>query len=268
MTDLLRMDETSEGLLEVNLQGSSAAHAIDLPLATALAELGRRCEASKTIRAVILTAEGALFSAGGNVKSFAKLAAGEGGEGALPAALRELTLHLHAAMSAFARMPAVLITAVNGVAAGAGISLAMSGDLVLAAESATFTMAYTAIGLSPDGGSTYWLPRLVGMRRAQELILTNRKLSAREAQQWGLVTEVVADADLPTRARSLGKSLASGPTGAFGASKRLLLASSRATYEEQLDLEARSIAELSGHHDAREGLASFSAKRAPLFRGS
>ena len=98
-------------------------------------------------------------------------------------------------------MDAVLITAVNGIAAGAGFSLAVTGDLVLAAESASFTMAYTRAGLSPDGSSSYYLPRLIGITKTKELMLTNRTLSAQEASQWGLVTEVVPDAELAARDR-------------------------------------------------------------------
>ena len=113
-------------------------------------------------------------------------------------------------------MDAVLITAVNGTAAGAGFSLAVTGDLVLAAESASFTMAYTKVGLSPDGSSSYFLPRLIGIAKTKELMLTNRTLSAEEASQWGLVTEVVPDGELAARADQLATQMAVTASGSNG----------------------------------------------------
>jgi 2-(1,2-epoxy-1,2-dihydrophenyl)acetyl-CoA isomerase len=172
---------------------------------------------------------------------------------------------LHRAMSTFARMDAVLITAVNGVAAGAGFSLGVSGDLVLAAESASFTMAYTKAGLSPDGGASYVLPRLVGLRRTQDLMITNRVLKAPEALAWGLVTEVVADADLPARLEQLAAQIAAGARGSNASVKRLLLSTYSAGYETQLEHEARQIAANASSPDGKEGIAAFLGKRAPAF---
>ena len=147
---------------------------------------------------------------------------------------------LHRAISTFARMDAVVITAVNGTAAGAGFSLAVTGDLVLAAESASFTMAYTKVGLSPDGSSSYFLPRLIGIRRTQQLMLTNRTLTAAEALEWGLVTEVVPD-DRAGRAGPMRWPPRWPPPSrtSNGAVKRLLLARYRTGLEEQMELEGR-----------------------------
>ena len=174
---------------------------------------------------------------------------------------------LHMAISRFVRMDAPLVVAVNGAAGGGGMSFVLAADLVLAAESAKFTMAYTRAGLSPDGGSTFFLPRIVGVRRALELALTNRVLTAREAQEWGLVTRVVPDAALAAEAQTLAAQLAAGATGAFGAAKRLLHHSSSESLETQMELEAQAIAERSRGADAREGIAAFIAKRAPRFGG-
>lgn len=162
-------------------------------------------------------------------------------------------------------MDAVLVTAVNGAAAGAGFSLAVAGDLVLAAESASFTMAYTKVGLSPDGSASYHLPRLVGLRRAQELMLTNRTLSAAQALDWGLVTDVVADTELGDRATALAEQLAGGSAPSHGAVKALLLASSKNGLEEQMELEGRTIARRADSADGREGVDAFLAKRRPEF---
>ena len=172
---------------------------------------------------------------------------------------------LHRAISTFARMDAVLITAVNGVAAGAGFSLAVTGDLVLAAESATFTMAYTAAGLSPDGSSSYYLPRLIGVRRTEELMLTNRRLSAGEALGWGLVTEVVADAELAARTDGLARQIASGAGQSASAVKKLLLMSFANGLEAQMEIEGRLIAQCADSADGTEGIDAFLQKRRPEF---
>jgi 2-(1,2-epoxy-1,2-dihydrophenyl)acetyl-CoA isomerase len=168
-------------------------------------------------------------------------------------------------MSTFAHMDAVLITAVNGVAAGAGLSLAAAGDLVVAAESASFTMAYTRLGLSPDGGASHALPRLIGLRRTQELMLTNRRLGAREAQEWGIVTDVVDDDQLSARVNELAAGLASGSVGAQAAVKKLLLSSCGNGYEEQMELEANLIARNGDSPDGHEGVDAFMAKRTAMF---
>ena len=255
MSAVLRVEEPSAGIVEITLDRPDAANAIDMQVARELSDVARRCESDATVRAVILTGAGArFFSAGGDVRSFAT--AGD----ALPALLRELTLYLHAAMSGFARMNAPLVTAVNGVAAGAGLSLAAASDICIAASSARFRSAYTSIGLSPDGSSTFWLPRLVGMRRAQEMFLTNVTLDAERALAWGLVTEVVPDAELLPRARAVAASFAGMSTEALGASRRLLLATFAADHAEQLENEARSIVALARTESARSAITSFASR--------
>src|SRR5205085_855321 len=136
---------------------------------------------------VLVTATGKMFCSGGDLKAFSSFGDQTNQK------MKELADELHKAVSLFARMRAVVIIAVDGFAAGAGFSLSLTGDYVLAAESAKFTMAYTAAGLSPDGSSTYFLPRLIALRKTQELMLANRTLIAREACDWGLITKVVAD---------------------------------------------------------------------------
>lgn len=251
--------EQEGGVAKVTLNRPDAANALDLEMAKELLDVAIRCDEDKSVRCVLLTAAGKMFCAGGDIQSFA--AAGD----EVGRLAKELTTYLHAAISRFARMDAVLITAVTGAAAGAGFSLAIAGDLVLAADNAKFTVAYTAIAASPDGSSSYYLPRLVGMRRAQELMLTNRRLSADEAVEWGLITRSVAADELLAEAEKLAARLAKGPKPAQGMVKKLLLSSFEQSLETQMELEARGIAEMLGNADGREGVAAFLEKRAPEF---
>jgi 2-(1,2-epoxy-1,2-dihydrophenyl)acetyl-CoA isomerase len=148
------------------------------------------------------------------------------------------------------------------------MSLVCMTDIALAAESAIFNMAYTAAGLAPDGSSTYFLPRVVGIRRAKELMLTNRTLSAAEAHALGIVERVIPDDDLMAEAEKVARDLASGPTLAFGAVKRLLLSSQGAQLEDQLDAETSAITSMTRTSDGREGVAAFREKRKPSFKGA
>jgi 2-(1,2-epoxy-1,2-dihydrophenyl)acetyl-CoA isomerase len=217
------------------------------------------CDEDDTIRCVLLTGTGRLFCAGGDVGAFN--AAGDG----IGAMLKEITAYLHMAMSRFARMDKPLVTAINGPAAGAGFSIAIAGDIALAAQSAHFTLAYTALGLSPDGGSTWLLPRLVGLRKAQELALTNRRVGAEEAERMGLVTRIVADDALAEEAMTVARTLAEAPTGALGRTRALLQSSFAATLETQMEAEARAIAASGRTPHGREGIRAFADRRKPDF---
>jgi 2-(1,2-epoxy-1,2-dihydrophenyl)acetyl-CoA isomerase len=245
---------------KLTLNRPQAGNAIDVPLAKALREAAIQCDEDDAIRCVILTGAGKFFCAGGDVGGFAAVGY------QVPALLKELTFHLHTAVLRFARMRKPLVTVVNGAAAGAGFSLAILGDIALAAQSAPFTLAYTAIGLSPDGGASWLLPRLVGMRRAQELALTNKRLSATEAVEIGLVTRAVADDALAAEADAVAAQLANAATRALGRTRNLLDASFSNGLEEHLEAEARSIIESGGDAEGREGIAAFLAKRKPNFR--
>jgi 2-(1,2-epoxy-1,2-dihydrophenyl)acetyl-CoA isomerase len=239
----------------------TAHNALDLGLARDLFRASLLCNDDPEVRAVLIAPRGGTFCPGGDLKSFA--ATGD----QLPRHVREVTTYLHGAISRLARLDAPVVIAVNGIAAGAGMSLALTGDVVLAARSARFTMAYTGIGLCPDGAATYYLPRLVGLARALDLTLTNRLLDAVEAQQLGLVSRVVPDEELEQEAAALAEQLAAGPTRAYGAAKRLLRGAWNETLETQMELESQALAELAASADAREGIAAFLAKRKPGFRG-
>ena len=170
-------------------------------------------------------------------------------------------------MATMARMEKPVIGAVNGVAGGAGFSFALACDLVLAAESAVFTMAYTKAGLAPDGGSSFFLPRVVGPKRAYELMVNNAVLSAHEARDLGIVNAVYRDVSFMAEARSYAERIAAGPTRAFGTAKRLIALSPESSLETQMEHERRAIAECARTEDFREGIAAFVGKRPPKFGG-
>ena len=166
-----------------------------------------------------------------------------------------------------ARMRAPPIGAVNGVAAGARLSAVAFCDLAIAAEHATFTSAYTQIGLTPDGSSSFFLNRILGPRRAMELYLTNRVLSAEEALDWGLINKVVPASALIGEAEALAAELAQGPTRAYGGVKRLLQSAATESLETQMELETLLIAETGTSADGREGISAFMDKRKATFTG-
>jgi len=243
------------------LNRPDAANGLNIPMGKDLMHAAIECDENPDIRAVVLTGSGKMFSAGGDLKMFS-----ESGS-SLNKALKEMTVYCHAAASRFMRMNAPLVTAVNGAAAGMGMSFALCGDLVLAAESASFVAAYTAAALSPDGGMTYLLPRMIGMARAKEMMLMNRKLNAHEALDWGLVNQVVPNDELMDRAETIAGSFASGPTLSLGSVKKLINESFSETLESQMEREARSIVEMSRTGDAAEGVSAFLEKRRPVFNG-
>tara|TARA_Y100000590_G_scaffold399383_1_gene482570 strand:- start:935 stop:1768 length:834 start_codon:yes stop_codon:yes gene_type:complete len=245
----------------ITLNRPKAFNALDKETSFELMKVSIRCHEDPEIRAAVITGSGKAFCAGGDLPGFAT--AGD----QVSSAMLEMTTYLHGAISRFARMSPPLVSAVNGVAAGAGMSLACSTDLAIAGESAKFTMAYTKAGLTPDGSSTFFLARLVGLRRAQELVLTNRVLSAEEALDWGLINRIVPDAEVLSSSVKLAEDLALGPTEAFGSAKRLLLASAGDDLEAQMERETRAIANAAKGPDGKEGIAAFVAKRSPEFVG-
>ncbi|MEM1315620.1 MAG: enoyl-CoA hydratase-related protein [Pseudomonadota bacterium] len=253
--------EVQDGIATITLhREDSPANALNARMAEELFDVSVLC-GRREVRAVILTAEGRMFCGGGDL----------GEMSASPDAHQHLTQMatlLHAGITRLAHNDAPVVTAVNGTAGGGGFSMALAGDVVLAAEGAKFVSAYTASGLTPDGSSTYFLAKHVGLLRAKELMLTNRVLTAQEACGWGLVTRVVAAEDLQAEARKVAEGFAAGPTAAYGGTKRLLETAFREGLETQLDKETRSIAEMMRTHDGPEGMKAFLEKRAPAFKGA
>ena len=251
--------EKQGAIVRIELNRPDDANGLNSLMSSELNKAAHICKSDTELKVVILSASGRFFCAGGDIKEMASHG------DAVGSAVKSLADDLHRAISALCRMDAVLIVAVNGIAAGAGFSIALVGDIVLAAESATFTMAYTRAGLSPDGSSSYFLPRLVGLRKTQELMLLNNKLNAPQALELGLVTRVVADDDLQNEAELLAQELALGSKESSSSVKRLLMTSYDYGLEAQMDIEGRFVAQCASSDDGREGIQSFVDKRKPEF---
>lgn len=254
--------EVSGAIATLTLNRTRVGNAIDLATARALLEAAIRCDTDGSIRCVVLTATGRLFCGGGDIAALAA-----GGD-SLPSVLSELVGTLHVAVSKFMRMRKPLLVLVNGPAAGAGLSLAIMGDIVLAARSAHFSAAYGAVGLTADGGLSWQLPRLIGLRKAQEMMLTNRRVMAEEAEASGLITRVVDDEALRSEGAVLAEQLAGSATCALGGVRNLLLESCGGGLEDQLEREGRSMMVAGATHDGREGVAAFLVRRKPIFKGN
>lgn len=258
MTDGIRL-EREGSVAWIILDRTEVGNAVDIPMARALRDAAIAYDEDDGIRCVVVTGSGRFFCTGGDVASFVDAGV------ALPKRMKEITSDLHSAIARLVRMDKPVLTAINGPAAGAGVGLALAGDIVVASAAAHFTLAYTGIGMSPDAAATWLLPRLVGLRRAQELCITNRRVGAEEALSIGLVTSIVADAAFDEAVKDAAASLARSATSAIAATRRLLLASSGTMIETQMELESRAIAAQANTSEGREGIAAFAAKRRPDF---
>ena len=216
------------------------------------------------VRAVEVTGAGRAFSSGADLKDAAERA--QGGEPFDP--YRRLTEEYHPIITGLRLMPKPVIAAVNGPAAGIGLSLALACDLVVAAESAFFQLAFVNIGLVPDGGSSVLVPSRVGFARAAQLAMLGERLDARTAKDWGLINDVWPDEEFHDRADALLDRLASGPTKSYAGTKRQLNQWLYAQMDAQLELEAQIQREMAASRDAAEGIAAFNEKRPPKFTGA
>jgi 2-(1,2-epoxy-1,2-dihydrophenyl)acetyl-CoA isomerase len=253
--------EVKDNIAHIVLNRPDAANSINEEMGKDLMHAALRCSEDPEIRVVLISGAGKIFCGGGDLNDFSA----KGNQ--LPYYLKEVTTYLHAAMSRMARMDAPVVAAVHGAVAGAGLSIAIACDIVVAAETTRFIVAYTRAGLTPDGSATYFLPRIVGLKRALELTLTNRTFTAQEALQWGLITYVVPEDELLAQAKTIALQLAAGPTRAYGISKRLLHNGWAETLETQMENESQGIANSARTADAREGIAAFLAKRKAEFKG-
>jgi 2-(1,2-epoxy-1,2-dihydrophenyl)acetyl-CoA isomerase len=253
--------EVKDAVASLALNRPGAYNALNLALARDLFHATLEADEDRAVRCIVITGAGKAFCAGGDVKDFAD------NPDRIGILIKELTTYLHGTVSRLARAQKPVIMAVNGIAAGGGMSFALAGDLVIAAESAKFTMAYSKIAASPDGSSSYFLPRMVGLRRALELHYTNRVLTAREAMDWGLVNRVHPDAEFASAVGSLARDLAQGPTLAFGRAKVLFHQSTQESLETQMELEAQAIAACGHTEDFKNGVMAFAKKQPVTFQG-
>src|SRR5262249_9857862 len=253
--------DVRDGVGTITLNRPDAYNALNLALGRDLFHATLEADEDRAVRCVLITGAGRAFCAGGDVKDFAD------NPDRIGILIKELTTYLHGAVSRLSRAQKPVIMAVNGVAAGGGMSLALAGDLVVAAESAKFTMAYSQIAASPDGSSSYFLPRLIGLRRALELHYTNRVLSARDAMDWGLVNRVHPDAEFQGAVSALARELAQGPTLAFGRAKLLFHQSTQESLETQMELEAQAIAVSAHPEDFSRGWSAFGKRQSASFSG-
>lgn len=256
------VETSAHGVARLQLNRPEASNGLDVPLLRALHEAILACHADPAVRVVLLTGAGRNFCAGGDVKTFESK-----GEG-LPAYLREATAWLQLATAALIQLRVPVVTAVQGFAAGGGgMGLVCASDVVVAGESAKFFSGAVRVGMAPDGGSSVTLTQLVGLRQALRILLTNPTLSAAEALEIGLITEVVPDDALTARADELVAQLADLPPLALSATKRLVWSGVGQSVEQRLAEEARTVSELSGTADSLEGLRAVIERRPPRFVG-
>ncbi|MEA2169189.1 MAG: 2-(1,2-epoxy,2-dihydrophenyl)acetyl-CoA isomerase [Solirubrobacteraceae bacterium] len=250
--------EISDGIAQLWFDRPDAANAVDIAAAEGFRDAAAALRERDDVRAVMLAGEGRFFCAGGDVRYFTT-------QDDPQAAIQNLANTCHAALEILRALDAPVVARVHGPAAGIGLSFVLACDLAIATDAAHFTSAYTAIGLSPDGGQSWLLPRAVGFKRATDMLMTNRRVRADEAVAWGMINEVVASDALDARVRGVCETLAAGPRAAFGATKRLLDDSFTSSFHDQMETEGKAIAALAGSPTGVEGAAAFVEKRRAEF---
>jgi 2-(1,2-epoxy-1,2-dihydrophenyl)acetyl-CoA isomerase len=251
---------TADGVMTITLNRPDKLNAFVAEMHGLLREALAQAEADAGVRALLLTGAGRGFCAGQDLAerdmNDPNLDLGGG-----------LDAHYNPFIRRLRALPKPVVCAVNGIAAGAGANIALAGDLVLAARSASFMQAFSRIALVPDCGGTWWLPRLIGLQRAMGMALLAERVSAEDAERWGLIWKCIDDAKLMDEANALARTLAAGPTHTYGMIKKALYASSGNTLDAQLDLERDFQRDVGRHGDYREGVAAFLEKRKPAFKG-
>lgn len=255
--------QIANSIATITLNQPDRGNPIDEVFCRELKDIANACDENASLRAVLIQARGKNFSVGGDLKSFTR------DREQLPLLTKTMTADLNAGVTRLARVDAPVIIALHGLVTGGAVAFAAAADFAIATADARFYAAFTGIGFSCDCGTSYYLPRRVGSRRALDFLIRNRQWSAQNALDYGLINEIVADeAALRDHAASLAQSLAQGPTRAFGEVKRLLQSSATQTLETQLEDEARAIARCTRTNDAWNALNVVLAKQKPSFRGS
>ncbi|WP_435359008.1 enoyl-CoA hydratase/isomerase family protein [Haloarchaeobius sp. DFWS5] len=252
--------ERTDGIGRITLDRPESYNSLDVETADALRDAAIDLANDDAIRCILLAANGPAFCSGADLSAF------EGDE-TDARRLDRVATRLHRTVETLATAPKPTVAAVDGVAAGGGLGLALASDVVLAHEDARFEFTYPRIGLSADGGSTWFLPRLVGYRKAREIVLLDEPISAPESVEMGLTTELVGDDDWDERVEAVVADLAAGPTKAYATSKRLLNESDEQSLSTQLADEKDGIARLARTGDYERGYAAFFGKEEPAFEG-
>jgi 2-(1,2-epoxy-1,2-dihydrophenyl)acetyl-CoA isomerase len=254
--------ELVDGIATLTLNRPEKLNSFTVEMHAEVKDALERVQGDKSVRVLVLTGAGRGFCAGQDLGDRAVA------PGSAPVDLGESVEKYYAPLVlALRSLPMPVICAVNGVAAGAGANLALACDIVIAAKSASFVEVFCKLGLIPDTGGTYFLPRLIGSARAMGLAMLGEKLSAERAESWGLIWKCVDDEALASEVDALARHFASAPTLGLARAKQALQASGLNTLERQLALEAGYMRELGYSHDYREGVAAFMEKRTPAFRG-
>ena len=253
--------DVRDGVAHVRFTRPEGANAVNPAFSADLRAVMVAVEFDDAVKAVSVTAEGKVFCAGGDLKLFHEAGAG------VAELAADMIVDLHGAISKMNQIPKPFVAGVRGAAGGAGLSLMSAFDLVVSGESAKFTMAYTRAGVTPDGTSSYFLARHIGLRRMLDLTLTNRVLSSAEAEAWGLVNRVVPDDEVDAATAALAEQLAGGASFALGLAKRVVYHGLDHGLGDAAEFEARSIAAAMRGHDGQEGIAAFVQKRPPDFEG-
>jgi 2-(1,2-epoxy-1,2-dihydrophenyl)acetyl-CoA isomerase len=249
------------GVGRITLLGAERHNAVDPPWVAELDRAVRECAAHQDLRAILISAEGASFTVGGDLRHFAASAE------RLPAALDEMIAPYHVTLAVLAELPVPVVCAAQGGIGGGGLGLLWASDVVLLADDAKLATGFSKLGLAGDGGSSWYLPRLVGLRRAVALTLEGRVLSAAEALEWGLVSQVVAHDQLSATAEEVVQRFASGPTRAYGEMRRLIRHAHDVGLRAGLADELAATLRCGATADAREGISAFVARTAPHFTG-
>ncbi len=254
------MLEIDQSLAVITFNTPERANVLDLTMAHAFAAAVEQIAGDKSVRAVLITAAGKHFCAGGDIKAFADTSR------PLPEILQELLDPVHEAMKMLTLLPVPVVCAINGPVGGGGIGFALCGDIVLAAESMKLRGGYSAIGLTPDVGGSWFVTRRAGAAKAKEVFLTNRPFSSAECLAIGLVDQVHPDSELPHAARKLAQQLAQGPAQAQARIKALIESAQHHGLHSHFDLERESMFASGATEDGREGIRAFMEKRAPKFQ--
>ena len=258
--------DITDGVATLTMNRPEARNALSMEMRAQLIEALHDIEHDDTVRCVVLKGAGDHFMAGGDVKGMSESIKKD------PSDVRKeflLRIHdLHPIMFAMRRMPKPIIASCRGAAAGAGVSMALACDLVIAADDAFFTLAYCKIGTSPDGSSSFHLPRAVGIKKAMEIALLGDRFGAQEAKDIGMINFVVPTAELDAETAALAQRLAAGPTHVYGNTKALFYRSLESEFESQLQAEAEYFADCASRADFKEGVSAFVEKRSPNFTGN